>query len=95
MIAMYFHPGTISPISLMELGLFIKTKKMVICCPNGFYRKGNVQVMYNEYDRKLVEMLDKLVKEVKDRVKCYKGSSDKNTVRKHISWFDCLLLEAK
>ena len=36
MIAMHLYLGTISLISLMELGLFIKTKKMVICCPEGF-----------------------------------------------------------
>jgi len=52
----------------MELGLFIKTKKIVICYPEGFHRRGNVQVMYNKYSRKLVETLDELVKEVKDRI---------------------------
>ena len=69
MIAMYLHLGTISPISLMELGLFIKTKKIVICCPDGFHRRGNIQVMCDEYNGKLVATLDELVKEVKDRMK--------------------------
>ena len=69
MIAIYLHLGTISPISLIELGLFIKTKKMVICCLDSFYRRGNMQVIYNKYDGKLVATLDKLVKEVKDRIK--------------------------
>ena len=94
MIAMYLHPGTNSPISLMELGLFIKTKKMVICCPDGFHRRGNVQVMCDEYDGKLVETLDELVEEVKDRMRYRKGSSD-NTVRQHITWFDRLLSDTK
>jgi len=89
-IAMYLHPGTDSSISLMELGLFIKTKKMVICCPDGFRGRGNVQVMCDEYGGKLVQTLDELVEEVKDRMKCCEGSSDKNTVRKHISWFNRL-----
>ena len=53
----------------MELGLFIKTKKMVICCPDGFYRRGNMQVICDKYNGKLVATLDKLVKEVKDRIK--------------------------
>jgi len=52
----------------MELGLFIKTKKIVICYPEGFYRRGNMQVICNKYSRKLVETLDKLVKEVKNRI---------------------------
>ena len=68
---------------------------MVICYPDGFYRRGNIQVMCDKYSRKLVETLDKLVKEVKDRIKCYKGSCGKNTVRKYISLFNYLLLDAK
>ena len=46
--------------------------------------------MCDKYDGKLVAILDKLVKEVKNRIKCCKGSSNKNTVRKYISWFNCL-----
>jgi len=48
--------------------------------------------MCNKYSRKLVETLDKLVKEVKDRIK---GSSNKNTIRKYIRLFNRLLLDAK
>ena len=48
--------------------------------------------MCKKYGGKLVEILDKLVKEVKDRIK---GSSDKNTVRQHIRLFNCFLLDAK
>ena len=88
MIILYFYPGTISLISLMELGLFIKTKKIVICCPDDFYRRGNIQVIYNKYNRKLLQMLNKLVEEVKNKIKYYKKSSDKNTVRKHINWYN-------
>ena len=90
MITIYLYLGTISLISLMELGLFIKTKKMVICYPEGFYRRGNMQAVCDKYSGKLVETLDKLVKEVKDKIKYCKGSSDKNTVRKHIRLFNCL-----
>ena len=72
----------------MELGLFIKTKKIVICYPDDFYRRGNIQVIYNKYNRKLLQMLNKLVKEVKNKIKYYKKSSDKNTVRKHINWYN-------
>jgi len=41
----YFEPGTISPITLLELGLCLGARRSVIvCCPDGFHRKGNVQV---------------------------------------------------
>jgi hypothetical protein len=74
---LYLYPGTISLISLIELRLFIKTKKIVICCPDSFYRRGNVQIICNKYDIKLVKTLNKLVKEVKDRIKYY----NKNIIR--------------
>ena len=43
----YFSPGTYSPISLLELGLFYS--KMVVCCPKGFWRKGNVDIVCKRY----------------------------------------------
>ena len=44
-----------------------------------------MQVIYNKYDVKLVKTLNKLVKEVKGKIKCYKKSSNKNIVRQYIS----------
>jgi hypothetical protein len=45
----YFDPNTKSPITLLELGMvsqMIKLeKKLIICCPEGFYRKGNVDIV--------------------------------------------------
>jgi hypothetical protein len=49
LIFMYFAPGTQSPISLLELGLFAHTGKMVVCCPKGFWRKGNVDIVCDRY----------------------------------------------
>ena len=42
-IFMYLEPGTKSPISLYELGRFYQ-KNILVCCPKGFYRKGNVDI---------------------------------------------------
>lgn len=49
-ILMYFDPKTKSPISLLELGLHAKSNKLVICCPDGFWRKGNVEIMCEKYN---------------------------------------------
>jgi hypothetical protein len=49
LIFMYFAPGTQSPISLLELGLFAHTGKMIVCCPEGFWRKGNVDIVCDRY----------------------------------------------
>ena len=43
-IFMYFDPNTQSPISLLELGAYGGTEKMIVCCPQGFWRKGNVDI---------------------------------------------------
>ena len=48
-IVMYFDPGSKSPISLLELGLFARSGKMVVCCPQGFWRKGNVDIVCAKY----------------------------------------------
>lgn len=49
-IFLYFAPGTQSPISLLELGLFAKeNKNMIVCCPEGFWRKGNVDIVCKRY----------------------------------------------
>lgn len=45
LILMYLQPGTMSPISMLELGLYANSNKMVVCCPEGFWRKGNIDVV--------------------------------------------------
>lgn len=63
-IAMYFDPNTKSPISLLELGLFAASGKLVVCCPEGFWRKGNVDYICQKYNIPLVETFDDLCEEV-------------------------------
>ena len=43
----HFEPGTFSPITLMEFGYVAAKpdKKCVVSCPDGFWRKGNVEIM--------------------------------------------------
>ncbi|GIT33797.1 MAG: hypothetical protein Ct9H300mP4_01160 [Gammaproteobacteria bacterium] len=38
-IVMYFAPGSQSPISLREFGLYAKTDKLIVLCPDGFWKK--------------------------------------------------------
>lgn len=45
----YFDPNTKSPVSLLELGLFAKSGKMIVVCPDGFWRKGNVDIVCHRY----------------------------------------------
>lgn len=48
-ILLYFAPGTKSPISLLELGLHAASGKLVVVCPEGFWRKGNVDIVCRRY----------------------------------------------
>ena len=66
-ILMYFSPGTQSPISLLELGLF-HTKQIIVCCPEGFWRKGNVDIVCERYSIPVVESLDDAIQGIKDEL---------------------------
>jgi hypothetical protein len=59
-IIMYFDPSTKSPISLLELGLFARSGKLRVVCPDGFWRKGNVAITCNYYNIPLHNNLDTL-----------------------------------
>lgn len=65
-IALYFDPATKSPITLMELGIHVGSGKLVVCCPEGFYRKGNVDIVCETYGVTQVETLEDLIEEVRN-----------------------------
>lgn len=48
-VIMYFDPNTKSPISLMELGLYANSGKLIVVCPAEFWRKGNVDIVCERY----------------------------------------------
>ena len=82
MIAMYFEPLTKAPITLLELGLFARTDKVVVCCPVGFWRKGNVDIVCRRYGVPMVDTLDALTQSVRTffrielkRTKCRSAES--------------------
>ena len=58
---MYFDPSTKSPISLLELGLFARTGKTIVVCPDGFWRKGNVDIVCERYGVKVAHSLEEAV----------------------------------
>lgn len=62
MIVLYLAPGTMSPISLLELGIYAAngSKKLVVCCPEGFQRKGNVDIICERYGVEQVKDLASL-----------------------------------
>jgi Nucleoside 2-deoxyribosyltransferase like len=67
-IATYFPPGTKSPVTLLELGLFARSGRLLVCCPDGFWRKGNVEIVCARYGVPLVGELAELVRRLRERV---------------------------
>jgi hypothetical protein len=68
----YFDPNTKSPITLMELGIVSNKQwgNVLVCCPDGFWRKGNVEMVCDRYEFPLVntyeEMMELLIARVKE-----------------------------
>lgn len=60
-IVMYFDENTKSPISLLELGLYASSGKMIVYCPEGFWRKGNVDIVAQRYDITQVNSFNELL----------------------------------
>ena len=61
-IIMYFDPETMAPITLMELGLHAKSspEKLIVCCPEGYWRKGNVDIVCSMYGVRQVDSLNEI-----------------------------------
>lgn len=68
LIAMYFAPPTLAPITLLELGLFARSGKVIIGCPDAYWRKGNVEVVSARYGIPLVNTLEELVQLTRKRL---------------------------
>jgi hypothetical protein len=67
-IIIYFDPNTKSPISLHELGLYARSARVLVCCPKGFWRKGNVDITCDRYSIPLVESYEELVNALRFRI---------------------------
>jgi len=57
-IFLYFTAESKSPISLLELGLHAASNKLIIVCPDGFWRLGNIEVVAQRYKIPLYKNLD-------------------------------------
>jgi hypothetical protein len=67
-IVLYLAPGSQSPISLLEFGLHIKSGKVLLCCPDGFYRKGNIDVTADFYKAKQFFSLEEIVEYINQNI---------------------------
>lgn len=67
-IIMYFDPDTKSPVTMAEFGLYVKNPKLIVVCPEGFWRKGNIDIMCEYYGVTQVNTLEEAVEIIKKSV---------------------------
>jgi Nucleoside 2-deoxyribosyltransferase like len=68
LVAFYFAPDTRAPVTLLELGLAAGRGRAVVCCPEGYWRKGNVDVVCRRYGIPQAPTFDALVALVRSRL---------------------------
>lgn len=62
----YFSPGTLSPITLLELGQELERKKFVlVVCPDGYERQKNVEITCAIHGVSITKDLDQAVRDIK------------------------------
>lgn len=67
-IAIYFSPESQAPLTLLELGLFSRTGKVIVACPKGYWKRGNVQVVCERFGIELVANEEELETEVRKKL---------------------------
>lgn len=67
LIVVYFDQNTYSPITLLEIGVY-KDKDMIICCPDEFWRKGNVDIFASRYNIPVVNNKEDFYRLIKEKV---------------------------
>jgi hypothetical protein len=71
-VVFYFDPNTKSPITLLELGLcaglHADSQNIIVCCPDGYWRKGNVDIVCDMYGLMLVKTIDDLISTIVEKL---------------------------
>lgn len=65
-ICFFFDVDTLSPVTMLELGLWASSKKIIVCCDKRFWRAGNVHIVCERYNIPYVQSFAELVPAIKD-----------------------------
>lgn len=60
-VIMYFAEKTMSPISLLEFGLYAQSNKMKVVAEENFWRKGNIDIVCERYSIEQFKTLEELI----------------------------------
>ena len=67
-ILIHFVGDTKSPLSLLELGMFAASRKVIVSCEPNFWRRGNIEVVCDRFEVPLVDNLDSAIELIKLRI---------------------------
>ena len=74
LILINFEPDSKSPITLLELGLHANDRGLIVRCPKGYWRKGNVDIVCARHRVPVYEDLDQAVAEITVRLQAQQKS---------------------
>ncbi len=64
MIIMNFLPYSKSPVTLLELGLMAASGKLLVCCADNFWRRGNVEIVCQRHGIPLYNNMNSLLNSI-------------------------------
>lgn len=65
----YFSPGSMSPITLLELGRTAgDSNEIVVFCPEGYARKGNVDIFCERYGLDIANSWEEVYSQLKEKI---------------------------
>jgi hypothetical protein len=64
-ICYFFDCATVSPVTLLELGIWSQSGKVIVCCDQRYWRQGNVQIVCERYNIPYVSSFKYLVPALK------------------------------
>jgi len=67
-VLLFLSPGTKSPITLLELGLHARSGRLIVACPEGFWRRGNVQTVCHRYRVPMFDALEDALEALRNRI---------------------------
>lgn len=73
LVVFYFDPNTQSPITLLELGYVIGSgMQAIVCCPDGYFRKGNVIISSGLTGLPVVNTFEELLSSLREWIEEYR-----------------------
>ncbi len=73
LVVVYFDKEAKSPITLLEFGLYARSGKAVVCCQEGFWKKGNIDIVCEQCNIKQVSTIEELIELVKTKNREYEN----------------------